>query len=196
MVLAALLMVGSAWGQKGKIKGDPAPMNSDTNSVSGKAAMRGSNLMKASRDSLQASGTNPGTAVVDSFATAPKSDMAFTLTKREDFLMARQRITDAEQELDRAAKALAKASQSGAHSDAALEAAAARIKVQSDQLTAISKRLAEIEKAWMVGRAPLPVAKPTDSPKAAPAPVTPSPKGGLLGKPPVTPAAPANSKLK
>jgi hypothetical protein len=201
MVLPAVLLLlacaSNAFAQKGKIKGEPTQMSADTNSVNGKAALRGGTLMKASGDSLQASPIAIPSTVVDTFLPGPKPSATFTLTKASDFQTARKRILEAENDLADAAKALALASASGKYSDAALEERAANIKMQSEHLNAISKRLTALEQQWTVGRGPIPPLTPKEPAKVSPPPVTPSPKGGLGKQPtPTTPLQPASKKLK
>jgi hypothetical protein len=188
LVIGLLSCATNAFAQKNKIKKEPTELRADTNTVNGKAALRGSELMKASRDSLKSSPILASSGVVDTFLAAPKSPMTFTLTKVADFQAARQRIADAEKELQTAAAAVALASKSGKYSDALLEERAAKIKALSTQLEAVSKRLTEIQNKWEVGRQPIAAAQPTPAPKANPTPIAPIPstgpgKKGIIGAP-------------
>jgi hypothetical protein len=188
LVIGLLACATNALAQKNKIKKEPTELRADTNTVNGKAALRGSELMKASKDSLKASPIMASSGVVDTFLPAPRSPMTFTLTKAADFQAARQRITDAEKDLQTAAAAVALASQSGKYSDALLEERAAKIKALSSQLEAVSKRLAELQKKWEVGRQPIAAIQPKIAPKQNPVPVTPAPgtgpgKKGIIGSP-------------
>lgn len=190
--MLVLVMAGNLMAQKTKIKGETKAVSADSmRAAMGKAAMRGSALMRGSRDSLNAANMQPPSAVVDSFAVAPKTDPAYTAVKASQFSDARKRIADAEAELAKAAKALAEASQSGEIKDAELESAAERIRLQTENLDKIRKRLAAVEKEWKASHHPVEpgsVESKAKVPAVPPAPKTASPKGGMT-KPGLVPAA-------
>lgn len=190
LALMVLLFAANAVvAQKNKIKKEPTQMNADTNSVNGKAAMRGSASLKAFRDSLQAFPVVAPPSVVDTFEAGPRPTKSFSLVKASDFQAAHLRIDEARTELAKTAEALSLASKSGKYENATLEAKAASIAAQTAHLDAISKRLAEIEKKWTVGRAPVPPVKaaepvkPAVVAKPAVVPGVPSAKGQIKGQP-------------
>ncbi|MFN8396701.1 MAG: hypothetical protein U0176_18895 [Bacteroidia bacterium] len=171
MLTVLLTMGGLAYGQKGKLKGETAQDSAAA------AQARASEANQAVRDSLRSQISMPATAAVDTFAPAPKTDPAFSYVQAQDFADARKRIAQAEEDLAKAAAALVRASQSGQYTDEQLEKAAERIRLQTESLETIKKRIAAVEKDWkVVKRIPEEPVKPESNPKAVPA------SGGSKGK--------------
>lgn len=191
MLTVLLATGGLAMGQKGKLKGETAQDSASA------AQSRASEANQAARDSLRSQVSMPATAAVDTFAPAPKTDPAFSYLQAGDFADAHKRIAQAEEDLSKAAAALVRASESGQYTDKQLEEAAERIRLQTESLEVIKKRISAVEKDWKVlKRIPEEPEKPATGPKSVPAPGGSKGKlGGNPGNPsPVPSAQPSGGK--
>jgi hypothetical protein len=147
ILLLSILGTTLALGQKSKIKGDSATVKTDSVSI-GKAAIRGAQLMQASRDSLKGADLQPPSDIVDTFGIQVAHPGRKTYLYRADIQAADKRLANAKAVLEEAEFDLEFAKTDPKFTPNEVQDAETKLKLLQEYLDGLESKLTALKYDW------------------------------------------------